>query len=94
MNKYEGVFIFEPNMEEESRNELFEKVKGIIEENGSITDIDEWGNRKLAYEIKDFTEGYYIVIKFETAVDAINEIGRICKISEKVIRHMIVNDDE
>ena len=51
MRKYEGVFIFKPNLEDEVRNQAFDKIKSAIEANGSITEINEWGNRKLAYEI-------------------------------------------
>ena len=66
MRKYEAVFIFMPNIEEEKRNQLLDRLKGVIESNGTITNIDEWGTRKLAYEINDQTEGYYVIINFET----------------------------
>lgn len=94
MRKYEAVFIFEPNMEEEVRNGLFDRFKGIIEANGTIDNIDEWGSRKLAYEIKDFKEGYYILVHFQAEADAVNEIDRVAKISDKVIRHMIIREEE
>ncbi|MTI65020.1 MAG: 30S ribosomal protein S6 [Firmicutes bacterium] len=94
MNKYEGVFIFRPNMEEEKRNNIFDKVKGIIESNGSVENVDEWGTRKLAYEIKDRTEGYYILVNFEAETDIVNEVHRISGITDEILRHMIVKEEE
>lgn len=94
MRKYEGMFIINSNTDEERRNSIMDRLKGIIEENGAITNIDEWGNRKLAYEINDLREGHYTVLKFEAERDVITELDRICKITEEVIRHMIVREDE
>lgn len=83
-----------PNMDEEKRNNLFDRFKGIIEENGSIENIDEWGNRKLAYEINDIAEGYYIVVNFEAESKVLKEIDRIAKISDDVMRHMVIREEE
>lgn len=94
MNKYEAVLIFVPNMEEEKRNTLLDKFKGIIESDGTITNIDEWGNRKLAYEINDYTDGYYVILNFEAKSEVIDEINRIAKISDDVMRHMIIKEDK
>lgn len=94
MRKYEGVFIFVPSLEDESRNQLFDRLKGIIESNGTISNVDEWGVRKLAYEINDISEGYYIVVNFETTPEAVEELDRICKISDSIMRHMIIREDE
>ncbi|HHV39366.1 MAG TPA: 30S ribosomal protein S6 [Tepidimicrobium sp.] len=94
MRKYEGVFIFLPHLEEENRVEIFDRLKSIIEGNGTITNIDEWGSRKLAYEIDDLTEGYYIVVEFEAETSAIEELDRICKITDGVMRHMIIRVDK
>lgn len=93
MRKYEGVIIFTPNADEEARNKVFERFKGIIETTGKINNIDEWGMRKLAYEINDLKEGYYIVVKFEAENESINELDRVAKITEQVIRHMVVRDE-
>lgn len=94
MRKYEAVFIFVPNLEEEKRNQLFERLKGVIEADGTINNVDEWGNRKLAYEIKDFTEGYYVIVNFESTPETVDELDRICKISDGMMRHMIIREDE
>ncbi|NLJ98150.1 MAG: 30S ribosomal protein S6 [Tissierellia bacterium] len=94
MRKYEGVFIFLPNLEEEKREQIFNRLKTIIEGDGSIINVDEWGTRKLAYEINDLTEGYYIVVEFEAGIPAIEELDRVCKITDGVMRHMIIKDEK
>ena len=94
MRKYEAVYIFAPTTEEEKRTQLLDRFKGIIEENGSISNIDEWGNRKLAYLIDDIGEGYYVLINFEAEPEVIQELNRIAKISDSIMRHMIIKQDE
>lgn len=94
MRKYEAVFIFLPSLEEERRNQLLDRLKGIIESDGTITNFDEWGMRKLAYEIDDLTEGYYVIINFEANPEIIQELDRISKISDNIMRHMIIREDE
>ena len=63
MNKYEIMFIVKPDVEEDARNKLIESFKGILTANGGTVDnVDEWGLRDLAYEIKDYKKGYYVVV--------------------------------
>jgi small subunit ribosomal protein S6 len=90
MRNYEGVFIFSPQVVEETRNQVIDKLKGVIESAGTITTLDDWGSRKLAYEINDFKEGYYTLINFEAETGVISELERICKITDGVIRNMII----
>lgn len=94
MRKYEAVYIFVPTTEEEKRTQLLERFKSIIEANGSISNIDEWGNRKLAYLIDDIGEGYYVLINFEAQPEVIEELNRVAKISDSIMRHMIIKEDE
>ena len=94
MRKYEAVFIFAPSVDEERRNGIIEKFKGIIETNGQLIGIDEWGSRKLAYEINDLSEGYYILLNLESESDVIDELERVTKITDGIIRHMIVRDEK
>lgn len=94
MRKYEAVIIFAPDTEEETRNSIFDRFKGIIEEKGSVDNIDEWGNRKLAYEIDDYREGHYIIVNFQAEKEAVSELDRVAKITDNVIRHMIVREEE
>ena len=93
MRKYEAIFIFSPN-EEEKRVALLERLKGIIEADGSMTNVDEWGVRKLAYLIDDIGEGYYVLINFEGTPGVITELDRVCRISDIVMRHMVIREDE
>lgn len=94
MRKYEAIFIFLPNVEEEKRNQLLERFKGIIETDGSISNVDEWGIRKLAYLIDDIAEGYYVLMNFETTPEVVKELDRIAKISDSIMRHMVIREDE
>lgn len=94
MRKYEAMIIFYPNFEEEKRVALLERFKGIIETGGTITSQDEWGMRKLAYLIDDLAEGYYVLINFESNPEVVKEFDRIAKISEGIMRHMIVKEEE
>ncbi|MBC8590387.1 30S ribosomal protein S6 [Wansuia hejianensis] len=94
MRKYEAIFIFLPNVEEEKRNQLLERFKGIIEADGSISNVDEWGIRKLAYLIDDIAEGYYVLMNFETTPEVVKELDRIAKISDSIMRHMVIREDE
>lgn len=94
MNKYELLCVFEPNTEEEKRNQFLDRLKDVIESNGEIENVDEWGLRKLAYEIDKIKEGYYVLINFNTDPDIPKELDRNLKIADNVIRHMIVRVEE
>lgn len=94
MKKYEAVLIFAPDMEEEARNNLVERFKGIVETNGTVDNIDVWGSRKLAYLINDYQEGYYVLLNIHAGSDVVSEMDRIAKITDGVIRHMIIREEE
>jgi len=94
MNKYELIYILKSNVEEEKRTQLLEKFRGIIEADGAIANVDEWGNRKLAYEINKMNEGYYTLVNFNAAADVPKELDRNLKIADEVIRHMIIRIEE
>ncbi|NLN14749.1 MAG: 30S ribosomal protein S6 [Tissierellia bacterium] len=94
MRKYEAMFIFYPNLEEEKINQLVERFKGIIEADGSVTNVDDWGVRKLAYLIDDHSEGHYVLVNFDATPAVVDELDRIAKISDIVMRHMIIREDE
>lgn len=93
MRNYEAVLIFYPNAEEEKRTQVLNRFKGIVEEDGSITKTDEWGLRKLAYAIDDLNEGYYVLLNFEANPDVVMELERVMKISDSIMRHMIIRED-
>lgn len=90
MRKYELVYIVRPNLEEEKRTQLLDKLKGIIETDGTVENVDEWGNRRLAYEIDKLNEGYYVLVNFDSGMDVPKELDRNLKITDEVIRHMII----
>lgn len=94
MNKYELLCVFEPNTEEEKRNQLLDKFKGIIEADGEVENVDEWGLRKLAYEINKIKEGYYVLMNFSTNPNTPKELDRNLKIADEVIRHVIIKVEE
>ena len=94
MRKYEVIFIVKP-LEEEATNAVIEKFENIIATNGGTVDkIDRWGKKRLAYEIKDTADGYYCLfyITAEPAVDA--EVDRVMKITDEILKHMIVKEEE
>jgi len=94
MKKYETLFVLTPSLDEEGVKANVEKIKGVIEQGGTVTNVDEWGKRRLAYEIKDMTEGYYFLINFEANPELPKELDRIFRISDYVLRHMIINLEE
>ncbi|MDK2918838.1 MAG: small subunit ribosomal protein [Candidatus Petromonas sp.] len=94
MRKYETLFILKPELEEEQRNELIEKFKSIIESDGEVENVKEWGIKKLAYEIKKYKEGYYVLINFKAGAELPKELERNFRISDDVIRYLVVNLEE
>ena len=89
MNKYEIMFIVKPDVEEEARNKVIEGLKELLTADGGVIDnVNEWGLRDLAYEIKDFTKGYYVIVETTTAPANINEFDRLSKINEAILRHL------
>jgi small subunit ribosomal protein S6 len=94
MTNYELLFIVDPTLEEARKEEVVETVKGIVAADGEVGDVDVWGMKKLAYPIQKHEEGYYAVIKFAANPEHPREIDRRLKISDDVMRHIIVNLDE
>ncbi|MEA4922346.1 MAG: 30S ribosomal protein S6 [Eubacteriaceae bacterium] len=94
MTNYEVMFIIDPTLEDEKKDATVETVKGIIEANGTVGEVDVWGMRKLAYPIWKKNDGYYVVIQFQAESQAPKELDRRLKISDVIMRHIIVNKDE
>lgn len=91
MKNYELVYVLKPVIEDEAKDAVLDKVKAIIETSGEVASVDVWGNKKLAYEIQKYREGFYVLVNFKATVDVPKEIDRNLKINDNVIRHMIVN---
>ena len=84
--KYEVLYIINPTLGEESINALVEKFKAMVEAEGTLSNIDLWGKRRLAYEVNDLTEGYYVLMNFESKPEFPAELERVMKISDGVMR--------
>ena len=87
--KYECMYILNPNLTEEETAALVEKFKTLIEANGTLDETQEMGKRKLAYEINYLSEGYYVLVKFTSNPDFPAELDRVMGITDGVIRSLI-----
>ena len=87
--KYELMYIINPNLSEEETAAIVEKFKALVEQNGTLDEIEEMGKRKLAYEINYISEGYYVLVKFTSAPEFPAELDRILGITDGVMRSLI-----
>ncbi|MBQ9413992.1 MAG: 30S ribosomal protein S6 [Clostridia bacterium] len=90
---YEAVFIYSSTLGEEELNALKEKFQTLIEQNAEIGEVDEWGKRRLAYLINDEAEGYYVLYNFVSAPAFPTELERVAKITDGVLRTLVVRKD-
>ena len=93
VNKYESIFIISPEVNEDDTKAIVEKIKGVIESSGQLESIDEWGKRKLAYPIKYHNEGYYVLVNFSSEPSFPHELERMYKITDGIIKNIIVKKD-
>ena len=93
MNKYESVIIINPNVDEEGMKALISRFTDLINSDGKVEKVDELGKRKLAYEVKKNTEGFYVVFYFEANADLIAELERNYRITDEVIKFMTIKQD-
>lgn len=96
MRDYELLYIIKADITEEQTAAAVEKYNGILTKEGAeVTGVDQWGKRKLAYEIdKKYREGYYVLVKFHGPSAAVDEADRLLKIDENILRHMITRAGE
>jgi small subunit ribosomal protein S6 len=87
--KYELMYIINPNLSEEETAAVVEKFKSLVEQNGTLDEMEEMGKRKLAYEINYISEGYYVLVKFTSAPDFPAELDRVLGITDGVMRSLI-----
>ena len=87
--KYEALDIINPQLTEEETQALVERFKAMVEAEGTLTEIDEWGKRRLAYEIDDLNEGYYVLMHFEAKPEFPAEMDRVMKITDGIMRCLI-----
>ena len=91
---YEVVYILDPAMGEEAIAAIVAKFKTLVETQGTVSEVDEWGKRRLAYPINDLNEGYYVLMTFTAEPSLPAELDRVLKITEGVMRSMIICKDE
>ena len=89
--KYEVLYIIDATIGEEATAALVEKFKAMVEAEGTLTNIDEWGKRRLAYPINDLMEGYYVLMTFDAKPELPAELDRVFKITEGVMRSLITD---
>ena len=94
MKKYETVMVFSTAITEEETKALVEKFTNLIAKNGTVESVDEWGKRRLAYPINDENDGYYMLVNFSCEPDFPAELDRVLKITDGVLRSLIVAKDE
>ena len=94
MNKYELALVINAKIEDDARTDAIEKIKALIEKfGGEITNVDEWGKKRLAYEIQKMKEAYYYFIHFESDAETPSEIEQRIRIMDNVIRFLCVRQD-
>ncbi len=90
MNQYEVLYIIVPELDEEALRAAVDKFKGIVESNGGeVVSVDEWGKKKLAYAINYKTEGYYVLMSFNSAPAFPPELERNMKNDESILRYLV-----
>ncbi|MBB6731728.1 30S ribosomal protein S6 [Cohnella zeiphila] len=92
MRNYELMYIIRPDVDQETVQAVVEKFQGIIVNGGEIVKQEVLGKKRLAYEINKHRDGTYVLVQFTASSDIVNELERVLKISDEVIRHMIVRE--
>ena len=94
MNKYELCVVVSAKIEDDARAEVIEKVKALIERfGGKVTDVDEWGKKRLAYEVQKMKEGYYYFVHFESESTVPGEVEQRIRIMDNVLRYLCVRQE-
>ena len=95
MKKYEIMYILKADLDETARRDEIAKLQGILESNhAKVTNVNEWGVKDFAYEIKETKKGYYVVLKVSADAAALKEFSRLAKLNQNVIRHLITTDQD
>ena len=89
-NSYETLYVIDPDLTEDATKALVEKFKALIEANGTLDSVDEWGKRRLAYPINYENEGYYVLYTFESEPEFPAEFERIINITDEAVRTMVI----
>lgn len=93
MNKYETVYIIAPTFDEEGVKGIVEKFSNLVSSHGELEKVEEWGKKKFAYEVQDFKEGYYVLMNFSANPDFPEELERNFKITDGILKYLIIRKD-
>jgi small subunit ribosomal protein S6 len=93
-NSYETLFIIDASLSEEAIKGLVDKFTALIAEHGKISDVNEWGKRRLAYPINDKEEGYYVLVNFESEGNLPAELERIFGITDGIMRSIVIRHED
>lgn len=93
MNNYEMIVILNSNLEESAKEATLQRLYDVINEHGKLGEVDDWGNKKLAYEINRMSEGNYVLINFEADPSIIKELERRAQIMDSVIKYLVINKE-
>lgn len=94
LNSYETIFIIDATLAEEQVKALADKFTALIAANGEVESVDEWGKRRLAYEINDKTEGFYYLVNFKAEGNFVKELDRQYRITEGVLRTIVIRKED
>ncbi|MCL2163463.1 MAG: 30S ribosomal protein S6 [Oscillospiraceae bacterium] len=94
MNKYETVYIINSELGEESIQAIIEKFKDMIESAGQLEAIEEWGNKRLSYPVKDKNDGYYVLVHYSAPPEFPRELERVFKITDGILKFLTVRRDD
>ncbi len=95
MRKYETIFISNSDLQEKRQKDLFEKAQNVItQQGGAIIDFDEWGNKKLAYEIKKKSHGFYVCMTYAGNGEIVDELERIFRLDDNIMKFMTILKNE
>ncbi|MDO4778026.1 MAG: 30S ribosomal protein S6 [Tissierellia bacterium] len=93
MRNYEMIVVFKPNLEEELRKNVLDRLFETINSNGKVGEVEDWGQKKLAYEINYIKEGHYYLVNFESDPSIIKEVQRRAQIADQIIRYLVVSKE-
>lgn len=93
MNNYEMIVILKTGLEDAKKAETLQRLYDVIEQDGKLGEIDDWGVRKLAYKINHMSEGNYVLINFESDPSVIKELERRAQIMDSIIKYLVVNKE-
>jgi small subunit ribosomal protein S6 len=95
LRKYEVVYVIRPDLDEEGTTAVIDRFTDLVTtQGGEVVKIDKWGKRRLAFEVKDFRDGFYVVMHMDAEPKVADELDRVFKISDSIIRFIIVREDE